>query len=364
MPDANRGRGADLSLFDLPADRDRPGAAGRALCSAVTVSSLTPVDPTSGQSLFGQQLLVGDFFLVMSFNGSSWVGDGETVRVLALNGQELTLERVVRSYSYGINNNHTGSLALQVAPGAIHELGWDYVDDPLGQTLTKPYGLTLLEDPQTFDCHPVYSLGVFLAGCLKAVQPGKIGSALRLGPLPTSTSATNPFNNPIFFTNFDAGFGGNNYEISTSALESHPSASQYTATSHEQSASYDGRPYLGDFEIAISSTVTKIAGRTYLYKLAASATANLNPRPHALLMTSGPHPVVDVSPAVLLEAPADNYKGYYVVKANDCQAGSALGEVYMNVPFAAVPYCFLSRLSATPTVSDVWTTTTARWCAS
>jgi hypothetical protein len=102
--------------------------------------------------------------------------------------------------------------------------------------------------------------------------------------------------------------------------------------------------------------VTKIAGKTYLYKLAASATANLNPRLQALLMTSGPRPVVDVSPAVLQDAPADNYKGCFVVKANDCQAGSAPGEVYMNVPFAAVPYCSLSRFSPTPTLSDVCVT--------
>ncbi len=347
------GGGLTPTYSNCPLTGIDPSAAGKAQCSVVTVSSLTPTDPTSGQSLFGQQLLAGDFFQVMAFNGSSWVGDGETVRILVLSGQQLTLERVVRSYSYGVNNNHTGNLALQVAPGALHEIWWDYVDDPLGQALNKPYGLTLLEDPETFDCHQVYNLNAFLAGCLKVVPTGKLGTALRPGPLPISTSTTNTFNDPLLFINFDAGFGGNNYEISTSALESHPSESQYTASTYEQSASYDGRPYMGDYQIATSSTVTKIAGKTYLYKLAASATSNLNPRLQALLMTSGTHPVVDVSPAVLQDAPVDNYKGCYVLNANDCQAGSVPGEVYMNVPFAAAPYCFLSRFSPTPTLSDV-----------
>jgi len=333
-----------------------PGASGKPQCSIVSVASLTPADPNSGQTLFGHSLLAGDFFQVMRLNGASWVGDGESVRVLAVNGPALTLERAVRTYSYWLNDNHTGELALQVAAGAIHEIWWDYVDDPLGQTLTKPYGLTLLEDPQTFDCHQVYNMGVFLSGCLKTTPPGKIGTSIRVGDLPTSASMDNPFLNPVFFINFDAGFAGANYRISGNSLESHPSRTQYSASRYEQSASFDGRPYLGDQSIATPAAVTKLAGKTYLYKIAASATAVLAPRLEPLLMTSGTHPVADVSPAVLQDTAGDNYKGCYAVQADDCQTGSAAGEVYMNLPFAAVPYCSSSRFSSAPTLSDVCVT--------
>jgi hypothetical protein len=333
-----------------------PTAAGRVQCSIVTIASLVPADPISGLTLLGQALLPGDFFQVMRLSGTSWVSDAETVRVLALSGHTATVERLVRLYSYAGNSNHIGQLALQPVPGAIHEIWWNYVDDPLGQMLKKPYGLTLLEDPQSFDCHQVYNLGVFIAGCLKFLPLGRVGAAIRVGPLPTSTSTTNSFSDPIFFSNFDAGFSGSQYQIITSYNESHPSETQYGATPYERMAIFDARPYLGDPTIATTSSVTKIAGSTYLYKVAASATGNLKPRLQPLLLTSGVHPVVDVSPAVLLDAPADNYKGCYVVNTNDCRAGSAPGEVYMNVPFAAAPYCFPSRFAATPTLSDVCVT--------
>jgi hypothetical protein len=94
-------------------------------CSQITISSLTPTNPSTGASLFGQPLLPGDFFNVVK-SGSD---DGEQVRVVTVSGTTIWVQRAVRAYYYGLKNNHSGSLALQVCTGALHELWVDYVDD-------------------------------------------------------------------------------------------------------------------------------------------------------------------------------------------------------------------------------------------
>jgi len=330
-------------------------------CSLINVSSLVPTDPANGASLFGQQLLPGDFFNVTKGGAD----DGEQVRAIVVNGPAIWVQRAVRTYSYSLNNNHSGSLQLRVSTAALHELWVNYVDDPIGQTLTKPYGLTVLEDPQTEDCHQVYSLGVFLAGCLKQLPnvPQIPGAAVRPGPLPTSSSTTNPWNNPVFTSGMNAPFATAAYVISGNQLENHPSRSQYTASGNELLPSFDGRPYLGDLNIATSKTTSQVG--TYTYKISAAGMAAqspgncaacvLNYRTQPFLVTSGARPVADTSP--LLSDTADaNFTYCYVVTAGNCWPGSTTGELYVNVPYAATPFCSSSRFSQTPSLSDICVT--------
>lgn len=333
-----------------------PTVTGQTMCSTVTVSSLLPTSPVDGSTLYGQTLLPGDYFQVMALSGANWYGAGEQVRALAVNGSVITLQRAVRTYVYGLNNNHAGqTLALQVVPGASEEMWWNFADDPLGQTLTKAYGKTMLEDPATIDCHQVYQTGIFLAGCLKANQ--KPGIAMRVGDLPTAGKPFDSFHSPTVASNTDAGFSVDQYRMSDNLLESHPSRSQYNAPALDKMTSFDARPYLGDVTIATPSAMQAVPGSTYLYRLSAAATTLLQPRLRPLLMTSGSSALVDASPAVLTDTAADNYKGCYVIKPGDCHAGSLQGEVYVNVKYAAQPSCTTSRFSSTPGISDICVTT-------
>ncbi|MEO8099699.1 MAG: hypothetical protein ABI811_18515 [Acidobacteriota bacterium] len=328
-------------------------------CSEVTISSIIPTNPANGGTLFGQPLLPGDF-LSVTLGGAD---DGEQVRVMAMNDTRIWVQRAVRTYYYGLKNNHSGDVALRVLTGALHELWVNYVDDPFAQAVEKPYGWTVLEDPKTVNCHQVYSMGLFLAGCLKQVPgvPQIPGAAIRLGALPTSSSTTNPWNNPVYSNGMNAGFSDAKYIVAPVNLENHPSRSQYNTP--DDPTSLDARPYLGDQNIATSQTTSKVG--TYTYKVSAAgmrtpsnpfcASCVLNYRVQPLLVTSGTHPVVDTSPQ-LTDTPDANYTYCYVVVGGDCWSGSQAGELYVNVPYAAVPYCYSSRFATPASLSDICVT--------
>jgi len=82
--------------------------------------------------------------------------------------------------------------------------------------------------------------------------------------------------------------------------------------------------------------------------VAAAATAALEYRLQGLIALTGIRPLVDASPAVLSNTAADHYKFCYVVKAEDCYAGSIVGEIYFNVPFLTYPYTVPARFAPFP----------------
>jgi len=248
-----------------------------------------------------------------------------------------------------------------VDPTAFKELWWNWADDPQGLGRTMAYGATMREDPHSSNCHQIFEAGVFIAGCGKSsifgYGPGMLGSMMRDGDVPATFTAS------PYWVNWDGGFAGSTYQISTTYLESHPSRSQYLASAYEKKQWFDHRPLLGDPAIATSGNVTKVG--TYLYRISAAATASMQYRMQGYIATAGEKVLVDVSPAVLADTTADAFKYCVVVVSGDCAVGSTSGQVYLNVPQAWAGYVVPSRFSALPfSIRDVALTQNTHTAAS
>ncbi|MEO8099703.1 MAG: hypothetical protein ABI811_18535 [Acidobacteriota bacterium] len=329
------------SLSACPVNTVDPSLNGVEQCSTVTLDSLTPLH--SGLPLYSQSFELGDSATVLS--GGSF--DTEIVRILAFpGGNQVTLQRGYRVYVYGLNYNHSGSLSLRAFTGVWNEFWWQFVDDPHGQRLTKPYGLTVRPDPDSSNCHEVYAFGIFLVGC-EPFSGLSWGAAVRTGELPGN------FDNYLFRVNWDAAFAGSTYVISTTFNEDHPWLSQYNASDYEKLHWLTARPYMGDPAIAQAADISSVTG--YVHKLAASATSGLQYRKQGFIGLTGALPMVDVSPAVITNTTTDHFRYCVVVIANDCYASSTAGEIYFNVPFLTNAYSTHSRFVNYPvtTLRDV-----------
>lgn len=312
-------------LVACPSNTIQPEQAGVVNCNTVTLASITPT--SGGTSLFGQTWLPGDYGLVTSGGAS----DVELVRMLTISGTTVVVLRNQKTFLLGSFMAHSGTLGLRTYPSVIKEMWWNYGDDPHGVTIRKPYGLTVLEDPQSTNCHQIFGSSVFILGCSKFTDYLS-GFYMRVADLPTGNITTpNNFTTAPIKGNPDATFSASSYFISTSFNESHPSMTQSTATVREKQQWFDGRPYLADPAISTAGNISSIG--TYTWKLAASATSNMQYRKQGFLVMTGQLPLVDVSPAVIADTAADGFKYCVVVIAGDCHAASVTGEVYFNVPF-------------------------------
>jgi hypothetical protein len=223
---------------------------------------------------------------------------------------------------------------------------WNWADDPHGQTISKSYGPTIREDPYSANCHQIFENNFFIMTCTKGeANAPPWGTTIRLGAMPN-------FDGPIIAVNRDAGFAGSTYNVPTNYLETHPSATNIGAAALNKRTWFDQRPVLGDPGPAAQANVTKIG--TQLYRASASSTANMQYRSQGFVASTGDRPLLDVSPAQISDTSADNYKFCVVVLAGDCQAGSTPGQVYLNVPKAAIPYVYPTRFASLPSnVRDV-----------
>ena len=338
------------SFAPCPADSFEAQVRGTTACSTVTVADLVLRKAPGNTSLAGERIRLGDYLMV--FSGGS--ADDEQVRVQAISGNAITVQRGLRSssISFGyVKRDHSGNLSLAGASSGWAQFWRNYEDDPHARNIQTSFGSTLMDDPDAFDCHKVYQAGIHVLGCLKSIDPPNyFVNVMRNGKIPdvflTSGKLSLVAQDPRF-----AGGTRSVYDI-----ESHSSRGNFVASLYETQNTADMHPYFGDTFLATQSATSKVAGTNFIYKVSASGGGLVAYKYDPLLMTSGSRLIADVSPAVLTDTAADNLKGCFAVKAGDCLAGSVPNEIYLNVPGVTTPYCVSSWLSQTPDLLDICVT--------
>lgn len=337
---ATNGFGA--SLQNCPANPVDQSVVGQALCSSmVGVSTTVPNSGTS--SLFNIAISSGDYMRLYN-NGNGL----EMVRILTIFGSTMTVERCMTSFNGDSCSDRSGlSLQLYVeghyASGDLH---WDYVDDPHGNTFFINGSSTVVIDAVTSDCHQIYGpqFGIFPCLYPQNVYP------IRADAYKLRTTLSPNFSTTFTFAPAVIGFAGDNTTIGTNIVGQHPSAPMIPNGSFQ-----DTHPVMGVTSLCAGSGCTKVAGTTSIFKVAASNVtgANLNYRVRPFVFISGEKNFSDVSPAVLTDTVADNYKFCYVVTAGDCWAGSAANEIYANSPLMTVLAANFSFLPNYPYTRDM-----------
>ncbi|HET8548029.1 MAG TPA: hypothetical protein VFL57_08495 [Bryobacteraceae bacterium] len=321
-----------------PANNVDPGLSGKAECTTVVVSSTTPANPADGSTLFGQSWLIGDYAVVMREAGSGWAQDGEQVRILAIDGNALTLQRwPTPRRSFGAKFAHTGRLALAAVGSAWSQFWWNYEADPHGIGIRTPYGNTVMDDPQAHDCHQVYMTGVYLVGCVKFAYFN--GTVIKTGSYPEFLTQAD---SDIRLSGYlNQKFAGQLPRVS--GFEAHPSRQHYNAPPSEIPVSLDNSPYHGSS--VYQPFLSKVNGTEFIYRFAAEGAVDFDDKRLPLVVTSGPWVLVDVSPQRLTDSASDHYRYCRARSAGECWPDSRPGDLYANIPFASQPNCYPTRFA-------------------
>lgn len=157
--------------------------------------------------------------------------------------------------------------------------------------------------------------------------------------------------------------------------QSHPGPSGENAISSEQQAFFDVRPLVGAATSAPAIVYSNVGGNVWVETFSGGDIidaddfgnvglgTNLNRKIYATNASSGPHPLVDISgpssnicnpTCATTTAPIYTYCIPRVI--GECNSGSALGSIYVNVPGIVIKFCFgdvTSGLSQDPQANDV-----------
>lgn len=316
-------------------------AIGQAKCTLpVTLSTDTPNN--AGASLFNIKLSTGDTFFLRD-NGTN----EERVRILTVNGLTAVFERCQQSFFFPSCGDHTNTgdtIDLQVTGGPnTNDVDWNYIDDPHAVGLTESYGQSVMWDPVSYDCHQNLGFNFNILACLEPpvfTPPISNSDPIRPGPLPN-------FTNGLVYENQLPGFSGDLGTTGENIVGYHPSDAGHSPWW------FDTHPVVGLTGICEFGNCTKISGTQFIWKAPAIATAGFDYRRRPYMMASGEKEFSDVSPTVITDTIADNYKFCYAVTSGDCFAGSASGDVYMNVPFVTQSFGNFFFLPADPYIRDL-----------
>ena len=216
---------------------------------------------------------------------------------------------------------------------------WDYAHDP--------HGLHPVTDPGFFDAHAVQRPKI-------AVESNQYPYAPWGGTYRVRHAENFPqlFATSVSYVAANPSFAGAYAAAAINVFQSHCSVSGESASPTEGQAAFDIRPLVGKFTDPPSSPElwTLVSGQlwktTYPVK-DPDDIGNLNRKLLPTAASSGSHPLIDVSgPASsLTDSSADSYR-YCIPRANgECRAGSVTGEVYVNAPSVAYPYCYGAGVS-------------------
>ena len=317
-------------------------------CSSITITS----DPVNSVPSTLQHIQVGDVMFI-DHNGPTQ----EMLRVVAMTSTTaMTVQRGYLTTSGGVFN-HTGT-SLQMVCGSTVQAAlfngdpagqpmWNFLADPKG---TNAGYTTIFPAIYSFGSHgndylsyqsytiqaaggnlPTAKLCPTGYGYCYAVFPGEYGSAFL-----ANTSAPNAIS-------ISPTFAGVLPAISQpNQVDSHAGPAPIGAT-----WVMDARPMQGEATgqnpNACSSTnpFTSVTG--FLWKCAAT---NVSPAMNRKIISTlayvGRAALVDVSgpSSVIGGTSGDNYKYCIANAVNECVAGSAIGDVYVNAPFVSYPYCY------------------------
>jgi hypothetical protein len=226
---------------------------------------------------------------------------------------------------------------------------WNFLADPHGMNATG----------QTIPPYPTGSLGH------QYITHGNIGS---YGTVPAekrcpggSCYSTVLLNNRTFqaavqsaqatgLQTLTPAFGVGSADVSD--LQSHPTGGGASAPADRFNYMFDGRPTYGGYVSGSttglgSNPAALVAGQLYKFPSSSMAAINLPFRKiYPTSAFSGQIPLVDISsPAtgnVLGTGSADSYKYCVAAAVNECRQGSSIGDVYVNAPYVAYPYCYIA----------------------
>ncbi len=310
----------EAGYHNCPSNEVDPTLAGQAQCSGTVVLS-TDTPNNAGVNLYNLKVSTGDVFL-LRVNGVQT----ERVRVLTLTGLNAVFQRCLEPWYFTGCGDHTsfGTIDLMTTVGPNNQdVNWNFVDDPHAVGLTQSYGSTFAFDPISNDCHqnlanPYYIMACFSPPVYTGIQAASY--PIRAGPMPNMGV-------PLTYNKLDPGFSADQLSEGNNLIGSHPS------NGNSSPWFFDTRPLMGIGTICQFGNCAKIAGTAYMYKAPASATAVADYRVRPYVLYSGEKQAADISPAIIADTTADNYKFCYTVIAGDCYAGSVPGDVYMNMPF-------------------------------
>lgn len=225
---------------------------------------------------------------------------------------------------------------------------WNFGADPHGMNQT---GLTIPPDYLSFNSHYFWGNENWVAYEEQTLDTRcTVGNcyAARLGASRPFLDVVTQRQNTAVMTLYPK--FGQAGAADDSNLQSHVTGGGDTAPPERAPYFFDGRPYRGGFasgsvSYSGSNPAARISGQ--LYKFPKEAMPNIELPFRKIYPTaafSGQYPLVDVSsPAtgdVLGTGPADSYKYCVAAVSNECRAGAAAGDVYVNAPFVQFPYCF------------------------
>jgi hypothetical protein len=285
-----------------------------------------------------QNLQVGDRITIGS----------ESLRVLTI--ASPTQFTVQRGYNLTTIGKQTSS-TLTMACGTFNQWNsaiglWNYRNDPYG--LNANFS-TIINDPTELNAHHSTGNGVSVTAggapwelgqaLCPAATLGLLGECLqvRLGNL--VTASTGPQSaiaiNPPFDSKIGLGDGNQ--------VDSHPGPCFTTWC-------MDARPLDGGSTLTLGSAsapFTLVSGQ--LWKVSGAQTV-LNRKILTTFAYAGRWPLVDVSgPSSSIAATSqDAYKYCYANVAGECWAGSHIGDVFVNAPFVAYPYCYYPGIAIQP----------------
>ncbi len=270
-----------------------------------------------------------DYFLMSAAVGDTFWIDSETFQIIAKNSPaRWTVARGVASTpAVSHSSGAAVSMACQNALTLENSTGgyvwWDFVNNPDGTNTS--------EWVMNFGNHPV-SRGNFRVDSGYPYRPGAVTNESTWGVNPAFSVTPHPI-----FSNSSAPGDGNSYQ-------KHPSMASGAATTF-----FDQTYFVGTslFSAQNFTATTPITGSLYQYHYETGVAYQngtlLTPKYFPTLTKTAGHAFVDVSGpgSVLTGNPVDNYKYCIANAANECVAGSAIGNVFFNHPSlsAADPWC-------------------------
>lgn len=299
----------------------------------------------------------GDFFMLSNF---------EVMRLIAIDPDDSTKWTFQRAYNSltgtsGPNPQLVTFCNANADPANVNGSGewyWNYTLDPHG---LDPASTTTITDPNGVNAHFFIQNGSMVNGYTLDPSCGTGASVCYQNRLftsipemvtegPTSVQTTNPAFNGIT----PASYG--NWVQSHSSGPGWNSASSPNAGFFLDGRPFNGGPLSGSATANGSNPATPVTGS--LWKFTAASIPQLHRKLNATFAFSGSKTLIDVSsPAqgnVISGSPADNYKYCVANVPGECISGSQVGDVYINAPYVAYPYCnYPSQASSMPDEYDL-----------
>ena len=313
-----------------PSNLVEPALGGRRNCTVLTVRG-EPCDRTPALDATEEQddrqgkcnLDPEDpltYYLQDAAPGDAAKVDSEYIRILAKSGTSWTVARNFDALSTEAPSHANGALVtmLPVTTPEWLQVGFEgpevYWNFP-----SQPTGNQFAQDRQPETGHAAYGLGRWIDANYRIVGQGtRDFYKVRIGQFPSWMTAPTSARIAMKQT-----FGGVSDPF---GFESHHTALQTLATPAESQWSVDAIPMTN----RTGETITRVSGN--LYRITG---AGLNRALFPTHVSSGFLQAIDISGpgAVLTGGSSDAYKFCVPLRPNECLPGSAVGEVYVNMPF-------------------------------